>query len=277
MKRRLVQVISALLTNGYFKGFVDGKIYKGVTKSVCLPGLNCYSCPGALGSCPIGSLQAVIGSMKYQWSYYVVGIMMVYGSLLGRWICGWLCPFGLVQDLIEKVPIRKRKLPSYIKYVKYIVLALFVILLPMIVTNAVGMSDPWFCKYICPSGTLLGAIPLLSKNEGLRSALGYLFTWKVTLLLLIIIGSMFYRRFFCKVLCPLGAVYGLFNKISLYRYNIDERKCSTCKKCQKVCPMDVVPYKTPNSMECIRCGQCISACKSKCIQVDFLNKGENKI
>ena len=59
------------VTNGYAKGFLEGKIYKGQIKYVCVPGLNCYSCPGALGSCPIGSLQAVLDSGKFRVSCYV--------------------------------------------------------------------------------------------------------------------------------------------------------------------------------------------------------------
>ena len=69
--RLWVQVMFTALTNGYVLGFLDGKIYKGSSKRFCVPGLNCYSCPGAVGSCPIGSLQAVLGSSKYQFSFYV--------------------------------------------------------------------------------------------------------------------------------------------------------------------------------------------------------------
>ena len=59
--RTVVQLCWMALTNGYAAGFAKGTIYKGELKRVCVPGLNCYSCPGALGSCPIGSLQAVLG------------------------------------------------------------------------------------------------------------------------------------------------------------------------------------------------------------------------
>ena len=63
--RLWVQIAFAALTNGYLYGFLTGRIYTGPTKAVCVPGLNCYSCPGALGACPIGSLQAVLGSRKF--------------------------------------------------------------------------------------------------------------------------------------------------------------------------------------------------------------------
>ena len=209
------------LTNGYLKGFVEGKIYRGSSKALCVPGLNCYSCPGALGACPIGSLQAVLDSGKFRFSCYVFGFLMLFGALMGRFVCGWLCPFGLVQDLLHKIPLfhKKKNLPGhrFLRYGKYLVLGVFVILLPMTVVGVTGMGDPWFCKYICPSGTLFGGLPLLASNPTLRAAAGWLFSWKTLLLVAIVLLSIRYYRPFCKYLCPLGALYGLFNPVSLYR------------------------------------------------------------
>ena len=121
--RLWIQIIFAALTNGYVNGFLQSKIYTGPTKAICVPGLNCYSCPGALGACPIGSLQAVIGSRNYQFSFYVIGILVAVGAFCGRFVCGFLCPFGLVQDLLHKIPVPKlKKLPGekYLKYLKYV-------------------------------------------------------------------------------------------------------------------------------------------------------------
>ena len=101
--RTAVQLGWTALTNGYAAGFAKGTIYKGELKRVCVPGLNCYSCPGALGSCPIGSLQAVLGDRDHWFSFYAVGFLLFIGALLGRFVCGWLCPFGLVQDLLHKI------------------------------------------------------------------------------------------------------------------------------------------------------------------------------
>ena len=135
--RLIVQVGFTALTNGYVLGFIKGKIYKGPTKALCVPGLNCYSCPGALGACPIGSLQAVLGSRNYRFSFYIIGFLIFIGSLIGRFVCGWLCPFGLIQDLLYKIPFfrnRKRKnLPGHkwLVWLKYVILVVFVILMPM--------------------------------------------------------------------------------------------------------------------------------------------------
>ena len=257
------------LTNGYAKGFLEGKIYTGPSKMICVPGLNCYSCPGALSSCPIGSLQAVLGSQKFSFSCYIFGFLMAFGALFGRLICGWMCPFGLVQDLLYKIPVfRKRKtLPGhrYLRYLKYGILVIFVLILPAVVVNVVGMGSPWFCEYICPSGTLFGGIPLVAMNEGLRSATRFRFAWKVALLLVIVIGSIKISRPFCKYLCPLGAIYGLFNPISLYRFHVDENACTKCGACEKACTMAIKVWEQPNSMECIRCGDCKAACPHKAI------------
>lgn len=106
--RLIIQAAFTALTNGYVRGFAEGKIFTGSTKYVCVPGLNCYSCPGALGACPIGALQATLGSNKYQFAFYVLGFLMIFGALFGRLVCGFLCPFGLVQDLLHRIPLPKK-------------------------------------------------------------------------------------------------------------------------------------------------------------------------
>ncbi len=262
--RLWVQAAFAALTNGYLRGFAEGKIFTGSSKTVCVPGLNCYSCPGALGSCPIGALQAVMGSRKFQMSFYVFGLLMIVGALCGRFVCGWLCPFGLVQDLLYKIPGGKklRKLPGdrWLKGLRFVVLALLVILLPLFVVDIVGQGQPWFCKYLCPSGTLFGGIPLVASNESLQGAIGWLFTWKTAILAVLLVLSVFVCRPFCRYLCPLGALYAPFNKFAFYRYQVDETSCTSCGQCQKACSLDIPVWQDPNSLDCIRCGDCRRAC-----------------
>ncbi len=274
--RMIVQFVFTALTNGYVQGFVDGKIFQGKTKSVCVPGLNCYSCPGAVGSCPVGALQSSLSSREHKFSFYISGFLILVGALLGRFVCGWLCPFGLVQDLLYKIPFfrKLKKLPGdkFLKFLKYFILVVFVILLPLFVVDAFGMGETWFCKYICPSGTLGAGVPLAVLNEGIRNAIGWLYTWKVAILVVIVFLSILVYRPFCRYLCPLGAFYGLFNKISLYRYRIDESKCTSCGACQKACKIDIKTFKDPNSMECIRCGDCIKSCPHNAIKKNFINK-----
>ena len=237
--RTLVQFIFTALTNGYAAGYAQGSIYRGAGKFVCVPGLNCYSCPGAVGSCPIGSLQAVITSREHKFTFYVLGFLLLFGALFGRLVCGWLCPFGLVQDLLHKIPFVKklRRLPGEraLRCLKYAVLVGFVVILPLTVLDIVGQGQPWFCKYICPSETLFAGIPLIAANPPLRAALGWLFTWKAAILIVLVLLSIVLWRPFCRYLCPLGAIYGLFNPVAVYRFRIDTDKCTACGACQKAC------------------------------------------
>ncbi len=269
--RGWIQAAATLLTNIHLPNFIKGGIYQGKGKAVCVPGLNCYSCPGAAGACPIGSFQAVVGSSKFRFSYYITGFLILLGVLLGRFICGFLCPFGWLQELLHKIPGKKlstKKLKP-LTYLKYAILLLAVVLLPAIVVNDLGMGDPFFCKYICPQGVLEGAIPLAAVNEGIRSALGPLFNKKLIILIVVVVLSVLFYRPFCKWICPLGAFYALMNKVSLLGIKVDEHKCVSCGKCAKVCKMDVDVTKTPNHTECIRCGKCITACPTDAIKFNY--------
>lgn len=269
--RGWIQAAATLLTNIHLPNFIKGGIYQGKGKAVCVPGLNCYSCPGAAGACPIGSFQAVVGSSKFRFSYYITGFLILLGVLLGRFICGFLCPFGWLQELLHKIPVKKlstKKLKP-LTYLKYAILLLAVVLLPAIVVNDLGMGDPFFCKYICPQGVLEGAIPLAAVNEGIRSALGPLFNRKLIILIVVAVLSVLFYRPFCKWICPLGAFYALMNKVSLLGIKVDEHKCVSCGKCARVCKMDVDVTKTPNHTECIRCGKCITACPTDAIKFNY--------
>jgi polyferredoxin len=278
-RRTIIQLLVAVISNAYVTGFLEGKIYQGGAKSVCVPGLNCYACPGALGSCPIGSLQAVIGGRGTFFSWYVGGFLVTIGATLGRFVCGWLCPFGWLQDLLYRIPFPKkiRKLPGekYLAKLRYLVLIVFVLLLPIYLVDFTGQGSPYFCSWICPSGTLSGLF-LLAGNSGLRSAVGWLFAWKNTILAITIITSLFLYRPFCRYVCPLGAIYGLFNRVSLYRITVDTKTCTSCKICQKVCKLDIPIYTDPDSSACIRCGDCIAACPHQSLSGGFVHKNPKK-
>ena len=269
LRRKLIQIAAFGFTNCHAGNFITGKLYKGNFKQFCTPGLNCYSCPAATVSCPIGSLLAVTGRVDLKVSFYVWGFLLAIGALVGRAVCGFICPFGLLQDLLGSVPLRKFRLPKILTYMKYVVLGIFVVVVPTILVFATGKSAPLFCKYICPAGTLEGAVPLLLTHESLRDSAGVLFWVKLSILVLVIAGCLFVRRFFCKILCPLGAIYGLLNKVSLYHIAVDKSKCISCGKCAESCMMDVDPVKHPRSAECIRCGACRAVCPKGAITIGF--------
>lgn len=263
-----IQLLYTILTNGYIYGFLNGKIYQGKSKYVCVPGLNCYSCPGAYASCPIGALQALLNQQGFHIPFAVLGFFFVFGSLLGRFVCGWLCPFGLMQDLLYRIPVfqKKKKLPFHriLKYGKYAVLVLLVCAGSMFLFTGFA-KIPAFCKYLCPSGTFFGALPLLGANAALRIQAGGLFLWKLLVLLAILLLSVKVYRPFCQYLCPLGAIYGWFNRFSLVQIHWKKESCTHCMVCRRVCPLDLDPEEISVSPECIRCGECIKTCPENCV------------
>jgi polyferredoxin len=264
-RRRVIQLISAVIYNSNFAGFAGGTIYQGNIKGVCVPGLNCYSCPGAIGSCPLGSLQLALGELKFKLPLYIAGTLLIFGVTLGRAVCAFLCPFGLIQELLYKIPSPKIKKSSWtrrLSWLKYVILALFVVTLPIYYLIRHNVAVPAFCKYICPAGTLTAGVPLVAMNGSLQDIIGALFYWKISVLAVILIMSVFIYRPFCRFLCPLGAIYSFFNRYALTGIAVDKSKCSKCSNCIKSCKMDV---KSINDRECLRCGECKKSCRNNAI------------
>ncbi|MBO4679265.1 MAG: 4Fe-4S binding protein, partial [Lachnospiraceae bacterium] len=106
-------------------------------------------------------------------------------------------------------------------------------------------------------GTLFGGIPLVLANGNLQGQIGFLFWWKVGVLLALLLLSLLISRPFCRYLCPLGAIYGLFNRFCLIGVKTDENACNNCGLCVKKCQMDVLHV---GDHECIQCGECTGVC-----------------
>lgn len=280
------QAVATLITNAYLKGFKAGSLYTGSLKHVCVPTLNCYSCPAAMYSCPIGAMQVALAgaggldltATHTLWSRLLaistslplltIGFLMLAGGVVGRATCGWLCPFGWFQELLHKIPSAKFVGPKFLKYLKYIILIVCVFLLPAFLLNDLDDGEPFFCKYICPAGTLEGGLPLAWLQPQIRSQLGWLFTWKTSILALIILLSVFFRRPFCRWICPLGAFYGPFNQVSFYRLTIDKKACIECGACSRVCPVNLDVPRELDSAECLRCLECRNVCPIKIIDLN---------
>lgn len=275
-RRRWVQILSTIVLNPIVPNFFTGSIVQLRSKGVCVPVLNCYSCPSALGACPIGSLQHAVAGIRYRLSIgevqlglYTLGSIGVVGSLVGRFPCGWLCPFGLLQEWLHKIPGPKLRIPRVLRYLKYVVLVLTVIVLPAVVLNAVGFGETWFCKWICPAGTLEAGIPLVAANAGIRGMVGLLFVWKVSLLVLFLLWMIVSHRPFCRTICPMGALLGLFNRVSLLRLRVDHSRCLSCGSCSRACPVELDVLREANSPECIRCLKCVKACDAAALDYQF--------
>lgn len=276
-KRRLWQIGAALAFNAYWPAWLRGGVFQGKIKGLCLPGLNCYSCPSAIGACPIGSLQASLASFRFHWEtgqrlfgLYVIGFLTMVGSLVGRLPCGWLCPFGLLQELIHQKKWAKFTLPPFLTYFRYLVLLFFVLFLPLWVVDEFGLGQTWFCRWICPAGTLEAGLPLILLDKSLRSQIAFMFTWKMIILLLFIGLMLFIHRAFCRTACPLGAFWGLFNRASFFQITINEAHCTQCLNCQQSCPVNLDPSRSPNSPDCIRCLRCLDACPQGALSYTFL-------
>ncbi len=271
LKRKLIQLYSALLYNAHLRGWVEGRIFTGKSKAVCVPGLNCYSCPGAIAACPLGALQNALSSLNKNLGYYVFGIILLYGMLLGRTVCGWLCPVGLIQELLHKIPtpkIPKSRFTRCLSYLKYVILVIFVLIIPVYYGILKGIPVPGFCKFICPAGTIEGAMGLLPKNPAWLSMLGPIFTEKFIIMVVIGLACIFCYRSFCRFLCPMGAIYGLFNRIAVAGVKVDSGCCNNCGACVRNCKMDVAQV---GDHECIHCGQCISVCHQNALSFKFEN------
>ncbi len=268
-KRRLIQLYAALLYNAHLKGFIKGNIYTGKTKIACVPGLNCYSCPGAVGACPLGALQNALAYAGKSAGFYILGILMLYGVIFGRTICGYLCPLGLIQELLNKIPtpkIPKSKFTRVLSNFKYVILAVFVLGITLWYGILQDTTVPAFCKYICPAGTSEGAMFLLANqvNANDFGMLGIIFTRKFIIMLMIGLLCIFCYRAFCRFICPLGAIYGLFNRFNIIGVKVDASKCNGCGACVKTCKMDV---KHIGDRECINCGKCMDVCANHAISI----------
>ena len=275
--RKWIQTILTLLANGSWSFPFTRTIYQGPLKVVCSPGLNCYSCPASTTYCPIGSLQQLMAGIRIAlengqnfFGLYVIGTMGVLGGIFGRLICGWACPFGLIQELLYKIPSKKFNIPRQLNYIKYFFLLFFVILLPLFVVDDFGYGEVWYCKYVCPAGTLEAGLPMLMLQPELRQTIGILFFNKLTIMIVFILWSVAASRPFCRTACPLGAFYALFKNLKLIKLRHVEENCTQCKACHAVCPMGVKFNESPEDTECISCLKCMDkACKFDAISLEI--------
>lgn len=280
-RRARFQLAFAFIFNAWIPAWFNRSIFQGRVKGTCVPVLNCYSCPSAIGACPIGALQMFFADMRAglalgarKFGLYVAGFLGAVGSIAGRIPCGWACPFGFIQELLWKAPGPKIKLPRFLRYGRYVFLVLMVILLPLLILDDMGYGETWFCRWVCPAGTLEAGLPLVLLNKNLRSLIGFNFYFKVGLLVFFIVVMILSRRPFCRAVCPLGAVLGMFNPASLFRMSVDIDKCTLCDECYRDCPVEIKIYQAPNTSDCIRCLKCVSSCKFGAVSYEFLNKKE---
>jgi ferredoxin-type protein NapH len=217
---------------------------------VCAPVFHCYSCPLATFACPIG-IMAQFGAL-HLFPYIAVGVLVLLGALFGTVLCGWACPFGLLQDLAAKVPTPKVKIPQVLGYGRYVVLLGTVIIVPYLF----GEDHALFICQFCPAGMLEGRLPSIIQAAATGQAIPWPNATKLIVSVVFIVAIFFTVRPWCRVLCPLGAIFSLFNRFSLVFLKLDINACTDCKHCHRLCKYEGNPEKTPNSSDCIRCFEC---------------------
>jgi ferredoxin-type protein NapH len=218
--------------------------------TICSPVFHCYACPLATFACPIGVI-AQFGAL-HVFPFIAVGLLVAVGAFFGTLICGWACPFGFLQDLTAKVPTPKFDLPKFTGYFRYVVLVVTVLAIPYFF----GEGHPLFVCRVCPAGALEAAVPTMAG----QAIAGQQVVWpnaiKITILVVFLIAIFFMKRPWCRVLCPLGAIFSLFNRISAFFLRFNADKCTHCDRCHKLCEYGIEPEKTPNDLNCIRCLEC---------------------
>jgi len=247
LKRRIFQGAGTLLPNAYVQGFLSASLYQGPLKGICTPLFNCYACPSALFSCPIGTMQHFAATGKVP--VYAAGTLAIVGASVGRMTCGTLCPFGFLQDLLFKIRTWKGRMPRWTPSLRYAALLLLVFLVPALT------QVHWFSR-LCPMGTASAGLPWVAMSGSIRAMIGSLFWVKIGILLLFVAFSVLLKRPFCRAVCPLGAIFSLFNRVSFLRLAWNPDSCTRCGKCQKICPVEIRPDYKPASAECLRCLDC---------------------
>lgn len=262
-RRRYVQAISFLLMNSFFLQAL---------KAVPCLGLNCYACPGAIFACPIGTLQHFVAIRQFP--FYTLGVLTLAGTLVGRLACGWLCSFGWFQELMHGFAERLRfagtrqarldhsgqRISGRWHWLPYGFLIVLVGIVPFLT------REPWFSK-LCPAGTIEAAIPWILLDSGLRAQIGWLFAVKIAILLGFLFWMLQSKRPFCRFVCPLGAIWSPFNRLSWLHLTVDTASCSQCEACRAVCPVDIRIYEDTGSTRCVRCMECVRACPEGAIRL----------
>jgi len=216
----------------------------------CAPVFHCYACPLATFGCPIGML-AEAGAVHVI-PFVTIGLLILFGALVGSLFCGWACPFGWLQDLAAKVPTPKFEVPRWMGHFRFVVLGGAVLAIPYLY----GIEHPLFICLFCPAGAIEAAGPKIVGQAAAGQPIDWPNVLKLTVTGLFIVTIFFFRRPWCRVLCPLGAIFSAFNRASAFFLRLDRSKCTECGRCSKLCQYNIDPEKSPNDLRCIRCLEC---------------------
>lgn len=226
---------------------------------ICGPVFQCYSCPLATFACPIGVIANF--SALHVFPFLAVGILVAVGALVGSFVCGWACPFGFFQDMLDKIPFPKFKLPRWTGFIRYAVLVGLVLVIPFLY----GVEHPLFICSVCPVGALEAAAPDMAGKALAGISWSWPSTAKIVITVLVVVAIFFTARPWCRLFCPLGAIYGLFNRVSVFFLKFKAKDCIDCGLCRKTCRYGVNPDLKAHDSRCIRCLECMS-CPTAALQ-----------
>ncbi len=227
--------------------------------TVCSPVFHCYSCPLATFACPIGVLANF--SALHLIPLMAIGTLLVVGVVFGSFVCGWACPFGFLQDLVGRIPTPKFELPGWMGYFRYVVLVVFVLIIPYVL----GEDSPLFFCRLCPAGALEAAIPNTVESALAGGELALPSKIKMVILALFLLAMFVKWRPWCTLFCPLGAIYGLLSHVSVFFLRFKPESCTDCELCRDLCRYGGRSERRASDQRCIRCMEC-TTCKA--ISVD---------
>lgn len=203
-------------------------------------------------------------------------VIVIPTLLLGRIFCGWLCPYGALHHFVGWV-FNTRKVTERIESnryrkiyaIKYYVLV-FVLAAAIFGTLQIGLLDPICLFHRSVTASVLPALNLPKPvQEGLGTWSGFgepkyhQLGWVIGFMLLFFVGmNLAIPRFFCRVLCPLGALFGVLSRFSLWRIDRNPNTCKDCDGCLKSCEGACDPQGNLRKSECFVCFNCIEDCQS---------------
>ena len=218
--------------------------------NICSPVFHCYSCPLATFACPIGVLANF--SALHLFPFLAVGTLLVVGGLMGGFVCGWVCPFGFLQDLLGRVPLPKFEPPAWTGHFRYVVLAGLVLAIPYLY----GEEHPLFFCRVCPAGAIEAALPNTVQTALAGEQVAWPSVTKTVILVAFLGSALLMWRPWCTMFCPLGAIFGLFNRMSAVYLRFHPHHCQDCHMCRKLCHYGGFRDGLANELQCIRCLDC---------------------
>jgi len=219
--------------------------------TVCSPVFHCYSCPLATFACPIGVVAHF--SALHVFPFLAIGTLAVFGAVFGGFVCGWACPFGFFQDLIGRIPTPKFKLPAWTGFLRYVVLLVFVLAIPFVYGEDHAL---FFCR-LCPAGALEAALPHTASLAIAGEEIVWPTAVKTTIFLLVLVAMFFKWRPWCTLFCPLGAIYGLCNHVSVLFVRFHPEHCKDCDLCRGLCHYGGSSENRASTHRCVRCLECV--------------------